>query len=278
MKAMKCFLPFRSAGQRCMRCFCVTRMSGSGRQKVVPQGRPFRTVLSSEFLSISLLLASVVPAMACSAQLSKQAGGRHTAVPLAPGESRAPAPVERREPSGPPPASAAFSAAPPNSPSNQRAQPANARVGRSVPLAEWMTQHSRLSPTDQQHALEREPGFRDLPQPTQERMRQRLSELDSMPPARRQRILARNEAMEHLSPDQRFQVRGAMQQLGALPQDQRRFVARTFRELRDLPPDQREAALSSERYRGLFNGTQRSTLSNLLRIEPMLPPPDRTPQ
>jgi hypothetical protein len=76
--------------------------------------------------------------------------------------------------------------------------------------------------------------------------------------------------MEQLSPEQRGQVRGAMQQLGSLPPDQRRVVARNFRELRDLPPDQRAAAMS----RMPLTEEQRSTLNNLMRVEPMLPPPE----
>lgn len=199
----------------------------------------------------------------------------HTQVPLA---KQAPAPVERRAPQPAlPPSSAAVAEASPLR-AAQRNLPPGAHAGRGVPLAQWMNQHSQLSPPEQQHALEREPGFHDLPQTTQDRMRQRLNQLDSMPPAQRQRLLARNEAMEHLAPDQRLQVRGAMQQLGSLPIEQRRSVARTFRQLRDLPPDQRAAALNSDQYRGQFTDTQRSTLDNLLRIEPMLPPPDRTPR
>lgn len=153
----------------------------------------------------------------------------------------------------------------------QRNQPPGLRTGHGEHLAEWMNQHSSLSPTQQQQALEREPGFHDLPQPTQERMRQRLSQLNTMAPAQRQRLLARNEAIEHLAPDQRSELRGAMQQLGALPPDQRRSVAHSFRELRDLPVDQRMAALNSDRYRGTLNETQRSALTNLLRVEPIVP-------
>lgn len=198
---------------------------------------------------------------------------------------RAPALVERRAPS-PQGASSPNPNTPMGTPSQlrpiQRNLAPGARTGRGVPLAEWMNQHSQLSAADQQRALEREPGFHDLPKPTQDRMRQRLSELDNMPPAQRQRILARNEAMSHLSPDQRSQVRGAMQQLGALPPDQRRSVARTFHDLRGLPPEQRDSALNSERYRGQFNDVQRSTLENLLRVEPlmapMLSPSDRAPR
>jgi hypothetical protein len=73
-------------------------------------------------------------------------------------------------------------------------------------------------------------------------------------------------------------VSGALQQLGALPPAQRSVVARSFRELRDLPPDQRMAAMNSPRYAGQMNDVQRATLTNLLRIEPMLPPTEAAPK
>jgi hypothetical protein len=141
-------------------------------------------------------------------------------------------------------------------------------------LAEWMDQHRNLSPAQQQQALDREPGFRDLPQATQQRFHERLAQLNAMPPQERERLLAHNEAMEHLSPDQRADVRGALQQLGSLPLDRRRMVARTFRQLRELPPEQRIPTLNSDRFRGVFTDGERATLYDLLRIEPMLPPPD----
>jgi hypothetical protein len=86
-------------------------------------------------------------------------------------------------------------------------------------------------------------------------------------------MLARNEWMEHLNPDQRAQVRGATEELGALPPDQRGVVARSFRELRDLPPNQRAAAMNTERYRQL-NPAQQDALRNLLRVAPLMPPPE----
>jgi hypothetical protein len=160
----------------------------------------------------------------------------------------------------------------------QRFQPVTpGPAGRGVKgdhLADWMNKHSNLTPAQQQQALEREPGFSEYPAQTQQRLRDRLTQLNAMNPQQRERLLARNEAMEHLTPDQRAQVRGAMQQLGSLPPDQRRVVARSFRELRDLPPEQRFAAMNSDRYRSQLNDSQRATLGNLLRIEPMLPPPD----
>lgn len=144
-------------------------------------------------------------------------------------------------------------------------------------LAQWMDRHSSLPLPDQQRALEREPGFHDLSPQLQQRMRDRLTQLNNMPPEKRERVMARTEAMEHLDPQQRQQVRGAMNQLSSLPPDRRRAVARTFRELRSLPPDQRQATLNSDRLRSSFTDGERSTLSNLVTIEPYLPPPATSP-
>jgi Protein of unknown function (DUF3106) len=138
-------------------------------------------------------------------------------------------------------------------------------------LAEWMDRHSNLPLEQQQRALQNEPGFHDLPPQTQQRMLDRLSRLNNMPPDQRRRILERNEALEHMTPVQRQQVRGAMQQLGALPTDRRKIVARAFRDLRDMPPSQRQMTLNSESFRSQFSETERSTLSNLLAVEPLLP-------
>ena len=138
-------------------------------------------------------------------------------------------------------------------------------------LAQWMDRHKNLPLPQQQKALETEPGFHDLPAQTQQRMRDRLTQLNAMPPEQRKRILERTEAMEQLTPPQRQQVRGAMQQLSALPVDRRRQVARAFRELREMPAAQRPAALASERFQTQFSEGERSTLSNLLSVEPYLP-------
>lgn len=138
-------------------------------------------------------------------------------------------------------------------------------------LAQWMDRHSNLSLADQQRALGNEPGFRDLPQQTQQRMRDRLTQLNNMTPEKRRRILDRTEAMERLTLPERQQVRGAMQQLGSLPEDRRRMVARAFRDLREMPQPQRDGILNSDRFREQFSGEERNTLSNLLAVEPYLP-------
>lgn len=140
-------------------------------------------------------------------------------------------------------------------------------------LAQWMSHHDNLPPSDQQRALEREPGFRDLSPQVQQRMHDRLTQLNNMPPQQRQHVLDRAEAMEQLAPEQRQRVRGTMQQLSSLPDGRRRVVSRAFRELRSLPPDQRQAALASGRYTADFSPEERSTLNNLNDVEPLLPPP-----
>lgn len=138
-------------------------------------------------------------------------------------------------------------------------------------LPQWMARHSNLSPADQQKALENEPGFRELPQQTQQAMRNRLAQLNNMTPEQRERILERNEQIEHLTPTQRQQVRGALQQYQGLPEDRRRMVARAFRGLREMPEPQRQAFMSSDRFRGEFSEQERNTLSNLLAVEPYIP-------
>ena len=138
-------------------------------------------------------------------------------------------------------------------------------------LGQWMQQHGNLSPQQQQHALQHEPGFSQLPTQTQQRMMQRLNRLNSMPEPQRERVLSRSEAMERLTPQQRGDVRSAMGQLGALPQDRRRLVARSFRELRSMPPQDRNALLNSPEYRQQFSDEERGTLGNLLSVNPLLP-------
>jgi hypothetical protein len=140
-----------------------------------------------------------------------------------------------------------------------------------------LNQHSGLSPSQQQLALEKEPGFHDLPAPTQQRMRERLTQLNAMTPEQRARIVARTEAMEKLTPEQRTQVRASMQQVASLPPASRRAVERAFRTLRGMNPAQREAYLNSPDIRSQFTDQERSTLSSLMAAEPYIPPSNGEP-
>lgn len=138
-------------------------------------------------------------------------------------------------------------------------------------LAEWMNRHRDLSLQQQQKALEGEPGFREYPAQTQQRLRDRLTQLNNMRPAQRERILELNEATEHLSPPQRQQVGGAVRQLGSLPEDRRHAVARAFRDLRAMPEGERQQYMNSPAFRSQYNDQERSTLNNLMSVEPYLP-------
>lgn len=151
----------------------------------------------------------------------------------------------------------------------------NAARTRGEHLDQWMQQHHNMSPQDQQRALQREPGFNQLPQQTQQRMMQRLNRLNSMDPQQRERVIQRGEAMERLNMQQRVQVRSAMGQLSALPEDRRRAVARSFRELRSMPPAQQNQMLNSPQYRQQFSDEERGTLGNLLSVSPLLPGQNR---
>ena len=191
----------------------------------------------------------------------------------APQQSEQPAPVVRRPPESMPSNGAAASVSANPHPTSGAAISTGPQgglyVGRGEHLSGWMKAHSNLSLPEQQAALEREPGFRELPPQTQQRYRDRLSELNALPPAERQRRLAYTEQMERLTPQQRTEVRSSMLQLGALPPDQKRVVMHAFHDLRGLPPEQRLAILNS-RYRTLSD-PQRNTLEQLMRVEPLLP-------
>jgi hypothetical protein len=175
-------------------------------------------------------------------------------------------------------ASAALNAQPPQvlkpaAPSRNGVNPRSAIGPRQNQehLAQWMERHRDLPLAKQHSALQNEPGFRQLPPQTQQRYLDRLTQLNNMPEEKRRRILERNEALEHLTQPQRQQVVSAMHQLSGLPVDRRRLVARAFRDLREMPDPQRQAILSSDRIRGQFSEPERSTLTNLLAVEPYLP-------
>ncbi len=179
--------------------------------------------------------------------------------PGAGGQQQRPAPIERR-----PPAETQQGAA-----GQQQLVGPNGRRGGEH-LAEWMNQHQGMTLEQQQQALDREPGFLELPAQTQQRMHERLAQLNAMTPMQRQRMLEHAEAMERLNPKQRSEVREAMQLWSSLPIDQRRQVMRSFRELRQLPPNQRMVVMMSTRY-SWMNTAQRTALTRLIQVEPMLP-------
>jgi hypothetical protein len=138
-------------------------------------------------------------------------------------------------------------------------------------LGNWLQNHRGESFVGQENALRREPGFNRLPQPQQQRLIDRLHQLDSMPPQQRQRTLGRVENMERLSPDRRQAVRGSAQELSSMDAARQQQVRGAFRALREMPPGQREQVLNSPAYRSMYSDHERQILGNLLSVEPYQP-------
>lgn len=158
-------------------------------------------------------------------------------------------------------------------PDNRQNQPQSQREEH---LERWMQSHAAMSLTDQQHALQNEPGFRELPPQVQQNRLNTLARLYNMNPQQRSRILDRTEALERLAPMQRQQWRDAVQHLNMLPQPRKHMLAGAIIELRELPPEQREAAINSPAYAGQFTPDERQTLRTLMMAEPY--PALRTPR
>jgi hypothetical protein len=138
-------------------------------------------------------------------------------------------------------------------------------------LGSWLNSHQGESFTGQENALRREPGFNNLPQQQQQRLIDRLHQLDSMPPQQRQRTLGRIENMERLTPDRRQAVRNSAQELGSMDPQRKQQVRGAFRALREMPPAERAQVLNSPAYRSMYSDHERQVLGNLLSVEPYTP-------
>ncbi len=138
-------------------------------------------------------------------------------------------------------------------------------------LGNWLQNHQGQSFNSQADSLRQERGFSQLPQQQQQRLIDRLHQIDSMPPPQRQRTLGRIENMERLAPERRQEVRASAQELGAMEPGRKQQVRGAFRSLRELPPEQREQVLNSPEYRSQYSERERQVLGNLLSVEPYQP-------
>ena len=151
---------------------------------------------------------------------------------------------------------------------NQSAEANGSAAQHSQPhLAEWLQLHSNMTLQQQEKALRDEPGFARLPVSRQQRLMERLRQLNSMPPQQRERVLDRMEALERLSPEQRQQLRAAMQQASQLPEKQRQAIREALHNLRQLPQDQQEATINSVQFKKEFSDGERHILETLIQIQ-----------
>ena len=146
-----------------------------------------------------------------------------------------------------------------------------AKAEKQEHLQQWMDNHSNLTLEEQLRALDNEPGFKLYPPQTQQHMRDELVRLHNMPPQQRERILERNEILERMTAPQGQQYRAAVQNLASLPKDRQRLMVRAIMDLRQMPPEQRQSVINSDRFRAQFSDGERSTLTNLLAVEPYPP-------
>ena len=139
-------------------------------------------------------------------------------------------------------------------------------------LQDWINAHQNLTVDQRVEALQREPGFSQLPPNTQLRMIQRMRELSAMTPEQQQVRTTNIEAMEHMNPQQRGQMVGALRAISNMPEDRQRLVRKAFRDMREVPVEQRNAIIKSDRFRSQFTDHERTVLGSLLAVEPYMPP------
>jgi hypothetical protein len=136
-----------------------------------------------------------------------------------------------------------------------------------------MERHSNLSLSEQQRALQNEPGFRELPQRLQQYELNELAHLYNMDPQQRARILEHNEALEPLTAAQQKQWRVAVQDLSSIPAPRRHVLLHAIMDLRELPTEQRHQILNSPAFCAQFSDSERTIIGTILTAEPYSPHP-----
>lgn len=138
-------------------------------------------------------------------------------------------------------------------------------------LQDWLNRNQNVPLQEQEKQLRNDPSFKRLPKADQQRLTQRLRQMDSMPEQQRDRRLARNEMLERLSPEQRMSINRSGREWSALPADRQMQMRRAFQDLRGVPIDQRQTVLNSSRYQNMFTPEERGILSDFLKVEPYQP-------
>jgi hypothetical protein len=147
--------------------------------------------------------------------------------------------------------------------------PAAQNLNRPRPqghAGDWLRRYQGMSAGERERALQNDPGFRHLPPPQQQMLRQRLEHFYSLPPEQQQRVLNRMEIWEHLTPGQKQEARDLFGRMQQLPPDRRRMVTTAVRDLSAMPPAQREQIIDSPRFRGMFTPEERDMMRKAARL------------
>lgn len=140
---------------------------------------------------------------------------------------------------------------------------------------DWLRRYSKMSPGEQERALQNDPAFRRLPPDRQQMLRQRLRRFSSLPPDQQQRVLKRMEIWEHLTPWQKEQARQVHGEMQALPPERRRMVTAAMRDLSYMPLEQRQRIIDSDRFRNMFSPQEREIMRKAASL-PLVPPERRS--
>ena len=140
----------------------------------------------------------------------------------------------------------------------------NRPIGPGLP--QWMEQHRKLAPTQQERALQNDPSFRALNPQQQQRALNQLRQLQGMTPEQRNR----RWAWLGMTPEQRQQVQTLTQQWAALPPARQVLMQQALTALRRVPAPQRPAAMATYPPLRQFSPYERQLLSDWLYWEPFL--------
>jgi hypothetical protein len=147
---------------------------------------------------------------------------------------------------------------------NRQPHPGQAHAG------DWLRRYKGLSPGEQEHALQNDPGFRRMSPEQQQRLRQQLRYFSSLPPREQQRIVDNMDRWAHLTPEQKQQAREVFGRMQQLPPERRPMVRTAIRDLSAMPPEQREQIIDSNRFKKMFSPEERDIMRGAVRL-PLAP-------
>ncbi len=156
-------------------------------------------------------------------------------------------------------------------PNHQQPHPGQRHAG------DWLRRYKGLPPSEQDRALQNDPGFRGMSPQQQQRLRQQLHYFASLPPQQQQRIVDNMDRWAHLTPEQKQQARTVFSQMRQLPPDRRRMVTTAVRDLSDMPPEERERIINSGRFKKMFSPEERDIMLGAVRL-PLAPQEGARPE
>jgi hypothetical protein len=142
---------------------------------------------------------------------------------------------------------------------------------------DWLRRYKGMSPSEQDRALQNDPGFGRMSQEQQQRLRKQLHYFSSLPPRQQQRIVDNMDKWAHLTPEQKQQAREVFGRMQQLPPNRRRMVRTAIRDLSIMSPAQRERIIDSARFKSVFSPQERDIMRGATRL-PLAPTENGKPE